>query len=101
VFNLSIISRYDFSLIDKAAFQATLSEWAFVRVFAVAFLIGYGPGCCIRGVCSFFSLREDTVVVSRNGAFYIYHARVTDFDWIAVENLVKLALFREMLVNEL
>jgi hypothetical protein len=41
------------------------------------------------------------VVVSRNGAFNIHQARVTDFDWIAVENLVKLALFREMLVNEL
>jgi hypothetical protein len=41
------------------------------------------------------------VVVSRKGAFYIFHARVTDFDCIAVENLVKLALFREMLVNEL
>jgi hypothetical protein len=101
VFNFSIISRYDFSLIDKAAFQATLSVWAFVRVSAVAFLIGYGPACCIRGVCSFCCLREDTVVVSRNGAFYIFHARVADFDCIAVENLVKLALFREMLVNEL
>jgi hypothetical protein len=101
VFNFSIISLYGFSLIDKAALQATLSEWAFVRVSAVAFLIGCGPGCCIRGVCSFCSLREDMVVVSRNGAFNIHHARVTDFDWIAVENLVKLALFREMLVNEL
>ena len=101
MFNFPIISRYDFSLIDKAAFQATLSVWAFVRVSAVAFLIGYGPACCIRGVCSFCCLREDTVVVSRNGAFYIFHARVADFDCIAIENLVKLALFREMLVNEL
>jgi hypothetical protein len=72
----------------QAAFQATLSEWAFVRVSAVAFLIGYGPGCCVRGVC-------------RNGAFYIFHARVTDFDCIALENPVEPALFREMLVNEL
>ena len=80
MFNFSIISRYNFSLINKAAFQATHSEWTFVCVSAVAFLIGYGPGCCMRGVCSFCSLREDTVVVSRNGAFYLFHARVTDFE---------------------
>jgi hypothetical protein len=58
VFNFSIISPYDFSLIDKAAFQATLSEWAFVRVSAVAFLIGYGPGCCISEVFVAFVVLE-------------------------------------------
>jgi hypothetical protein len=41
------------------------------------------------------------VVVSRNGAFYIFHARVTHFDCIAVEDLVEPARFRKMLVNEL
>ena len=101
MFNFSVISRCDFSLINKAAFQAMLSEWAFIRFSAVTFLFKYGSGCCVRSVCSVCCLRENAVVVFRNGAFYIFHAGVTHFDCIAVEDLVEPARFRKMLVNEL
>ena len=101
MFNFSVISRCDFSLINKAAFQAMRSEWAFIRFSAVAFIFKYGSGCCVRSGCSVCCLRENAVVVSRNGAFYIFNARVTHFDCIAVEDLVEPARFRKMLVNEL
>ena len=87
MFNFSVISHCDFSLINKAAFQAMRSEWAFILFSAVAYYFKYGSCCCVRSGCSVCCLRENAVVVSRDGAFYIFHTKVTHFDCISVEDL--------------
>ena len=58
VFNFSVISRCYFSLINKAAFQAMFSEWAFIRFSAVTFLFKYGSGCCVIEVFVAFVVFE-------------------------------------------
>ena len=41
------------------------------------------------------------MVMLRDFTFYIFHTRIADFYPVSVEDLVQLARFREMFINQL
>ena len=51
-------------------------------------------------VCIFFNFVEDVFVVALYDAFDVFRAAITDFNNVAVENLVEFVLLRKMLWDE-
>jgi hypothetical protein len=53
VFNFSVISRCDFSLINKAAFQAMLSEWHSFAFLQLHFFSSTAPAVVLEVFVAF------------------------------------------------